>query len=118
LSGGIFTILFGSYGLIAFINNQIDIAAICFVIAGSLLAFLWFNVPPARFYLSEVGYMPLAFTLAVISVITNASLLLIIIAMPLVITEATTIIQVLSKKFRKKKVFPVTPIHNTFVYIG
>jgi phospho-N-acetylmuramoyl-pentapeptide-transferase len=56
--------------------------------------------------------------LAVISVITNASLLLIIIAMPLVITEATTIIQVLSKKFRKKKVFPVTPIHNTFVYIG
>ncbi len=118
LSGGIFAIIFSSYAVIALINNQIDIATLCLVITGGLLAFLWFNIPPARFYLSEVGYMPLAILLAIISIITNAAIMLVIIAMPFVITEATTIIQLLSKKFRKKKVFPVTPIHNTFVYIG
>lgn len=118
LSGGLFAIVFSSYGIIALINNQIDIAALCFVVVGSILAFLWFNISPARFYLSEVGYMPLAILLAMIAIMTNAALLLVIIAMPFVITEATTILQLLSKKFRRKKIFPVTPIHNTFVYLG
>lgn len=118
LSGGLFAILFSSYGIIALINSQIDIATLCFVIVGAILAFLWFNIPPARFYLSETGYMPLSILLAIIAVMTNAVFLLLIIAMPFVITEITTIIQLLSKKFRKKKVFPVTPIHNTFVYLG
>lgn len=118
LSGGLFTILFSSYGLIALINNQIDIATLCFVVVGATLAFLWFNVPPARFYLSETGYMPLSILLAIVAVMTNAVILLLIIAMPFVLTEVTTIIQLLSKKFRKKKIFPVTPIHNTFVYLG
>lgn len=118
LSGGLFTILFSSYGVIALINNQIDIATLCFTVVGATLAFLWFNVPPARFYLSETGYMPLSILLAVIAVMTNAVILLLILAMPFVLTEITTIIQLLSKKFRHKKVFPVTPIHNTFVYLG
>lgn len=118
LSGGLFTVLFASYGLIALINNQIDIATLCFVVVGATLAFLWFNVPPARFYLSETGYMPLSILLAIVAVMTNAVFLLIIIAMPFVLTEVTTIIQLISKKFRKKKIFPVTPIHNTFVYMG
>lgn len=118
LSGGLFTIVFSSYGIIALINNQIDIATLCFVVVGSTLAFLWFNIPPARFYLSEVGYMPLSILLAIIAIMTNAAILLIIIALPFVITEATTILQLLSKKIRHKKIFPVTPIHNTFVYLG
>lgn len=62
--------------------------------------------------------MPLSILLAVIAVMTNAVILLLILAMPFVLTEITTIIQLLSKKFRHKKVFPVTPIHNTFVYLG
>ena len=118
LSGGMFAIMFSSYAIIALINDQIDIATLCLVITGGVLAFLWFNIPPARFYLSEVGYMPLAITLGIVAIITNAALMLVFIAMPLVITEATTIMQLLSKKYRKKKIFPVTPIHNTFVYIG
>lgn len=118
LSGGIFAVLYSSYGLIALINNQIDIATLAFVVVGAILAFLWFNIPPARFYLSETGYMPLSILLAIIAVMTNAVILLIIIAMPFVLTEMTTIIQLLSKKIRKKKIFPVTPIHNTFVYLG
>ncbi len=118
LSGGLFAIMFSSYALIALINNQVDIATLCLVVTGGILAFLWFNIPPARFYLSEVGYMPLAILLAIVSIMTNAALILIIIAFPFVITEATTILQLLSKKFRKKKIFPVTPIHNTLVYIG
>lgn len=118
LSGGLFAILYSAYGIIALINNQIDIATLSFVVTGGILAFLWFNIPPARFYLSEVGYMPLAILLGLIAVMTDAVFLLLIIAMPFVVTEITTILQLLSKKFRKKKIFPVTPIHNTFVYLG
>lgn len=118
LSGGLFALLYSAYGVIALINNQIDIATLSFVVVGGLLAFLWFNIPPARFYLSEAGYMPLSILLGIIAIMTDAVFLLLIIAMPFVVTEVTTILQLLSKKFRKKKIFPVTPIHNTFVYMG
>lgn len=118
LSGGLFAVLFSSYGIIALINNQVDIATLSFVVVGACLAFLWFNVPPARFYLSETGYMPLSILLAIIAIMTNAVILLLVIAMPFVLTEITTILQLVSKKFKKKKIFPVTPIHNTFVYLG
>lgn len=118
LSGGLFSIIFSSYGIIALINNQVDIATLCFVVVGATLAFLWFNIAPAKFFLSEVGFMPLAILLAIIAVFTNGALLLLIIAIPFTLTVLTTILQLLSKKIRKKKLFPVAPIHNTFVYIG
>lgn len=53
LAGGLFAIMFAAYSGIAFFQNQLDIAALAGAIAGGLLAFLWFNIPPARFYLSK-----------------------------------------------------------------
>ena len=51
LSGGAFMYIFGAFGIIAFAQGQIDLAALCFAVVGALLAFLWFNIPPARFYM-------------------------------------------------------------------
>lgn len=65
LAGGIFAIIFGAYAGIAFFQNQLDIASFCAAIVGALLAFLWFNIPPARFYLSETGTIALTLTLTV-----------------------------------------------------
>lgn len=119
LAGGVFSIIFGAYGLIALIQNQVDLAAFCFVIVGGLLAFLWFNIPPARFYMSETGTMSLTITLVVIVFLTKQVLILPIIAFPLVISSGSSIIQLLSKRFRNgKKVFLVAPLHNHFQALG
>lgn len=114
LSGGVFSSIFAAYGILAFAQNQIDLATFCFVIVGGLLAFLWFNIPPARFYMSETGSMALTMTLAVVAFLTKEVLLLPIIAFPLIITTLSVIIQVLSKKIRGKKVFLVAPLHHHF----
>jgi phospho-N-acetylmuramoyl-pentapeptide-transferase len=119
LSGGVFGIIFSSYGIIALLQDQIDLSAFCFVLVGGLLAFLWFNIPPARFYMSETGTMALTITLVVVAFLTKQVLILPIIAFPLVISSASSQIQLLSKKFRNgKKVFLVAPLHHHFQALG
>jgi phospho-N-acetylmuramoyl-pentapeptide-transferase len=88
------------------------------VVAGAVLAFLWFNIPPARFYMGEVGMMPLTITLAAVAFLTDTVLLLPIIAFPLVLTSLSSAIQIISKKFFGKKVFKVAPIHHHFEALG
>jgi phospho-N-acetylmuramoyl-pentapeptide-transferase len=124
LAGGVFTTMFAAYGGIAFYQQQIDLAAFCAAIAGGLLAFLWFNIPPARFYMSETGTMGLTITLTVVAFMTDrlgegyGLLVLSVIALPLGITVFSNIVQVFSKKFRGKKVFLVAPLHHHFEAIG
>src|SRR3989338_7509110 len=59
LSGGVLSTVFAAYTIIAFTSQQYDLAALCAVITGSIMAFLWFNIPPARFYMGETGIMGL-----------------------------------------------------------
>ncbi len=119
LSGGIMATIFSAYGGIAFFQNQIDLATFCFVVAGSILAFLWFNIPPARFYMSETGMLGLTTSLTVVAFLTKSVVVLPIIALPLFLASGSVIIQVLSKKFRNgKKVFLVAPIHHHFEALG
>jgi len=124
LAGGVFASAFTAYAGIAFFQNQIDLAAFCVVIVGAILAFLWFNIPPARFYMSETGSMALTITLAIVAFMTDSMVggrgvaVLPIIALPLVITTFSVIFQMLSKKLRKKKLFLVAPVHHHFEAIG
>lgn len=114
LAGGAFAAIFGAYAGIALFLGQIDIAAFCAVILGALLAFLWFNIPPARFYMGETGIMGLTATLTVVAFLTDSVLVLPIIAFLLVIESVSVILQLLSKKFRHKKIFAAAPIHHHF----
>jgi phospho-N-acetylmuramoyl-pentapeptide-transferase len=119
LSGGVLATVFTAYAAIAFGYNQIDIAALCAVIAGGILAFLWFNIPPARFYIGETGMLGLTVTLSVIAFLTNSVLVLPIIALPMVATTLSVIIQVVSYKFfGKRRVFKVAPLHHHFEALG
>jgi len=124
LAGGVFAAMFTAYGGIAFYQQQIDLAAFCAAIIGGLLAFLWFNIPPARFYMSETGTMGLTLTLVVVAFLTDrlgggyGFLVLPVIAFPLVVTVLSNLIQVFSKKFRGKKVFLIAPLHHHFEAIG
>ena len=119
LSGGVLASIFAAYAAIAYANNQIDIAAFSGVLTGATLAFLWFNVPPARFYMGETGIMGLSITLAALAFLTDSVLILPIVALPLVITSLSVILQTLSKKLRGgKRLFRLAPIHHHFEAIG
>jgi len=119
LAGGVMAAIFASFAGIAFFQNQIDLAAFCLVVLGGILAFLWFNIPPARFYMSETGILGLTTTLTVVAFLTDSVLVLPVIALPLLITSFSVIIQLLSKRFRHgKKVFLVAPLHHHFEAIG
>lgn len=124
LAGGVFAAMFSAYAVIAFQQSQINLAAFCAVIVGGILAFLWFNIPPARFYMSETGTMGLTITLGIVAFMTDSLgegrglIALPIIAFPLVATTLSNIIQVLSKKYRGKKVFLIAPIHHHFEALG
>ena len=119
LSGGVLAAIFAAYAAIAFANNQIDLAAFSGVLSGAILAFLWFNIPPARFYMGETGMMGLTITLATLAFLTNTVLILPIVALPLVITSGSVILQTLSKRWRNgKRLFRLAPIHHHFEALG
>ena len=114
LAAGSFAAIFAAFAGIALFLGQIDIAAFCTAILGALLAFLWFNIPPARFYMGESGIMGLCAVLTVIAFLTDSVLVLPIIGFLLVIESGSVILQLLSKKFRHKKIFLSAPIHQHF----
>ena len=124
LSGGVFGAAFMAYAGIAYFQNQINLAAFCATLTGAILAFLWFNIPPARFWMTETGTMGLTMTLAVVAFMTDTLAggygvaALPVIAFPLVITVLSNVIQVSSKKLRGKKVFRIAPLHHHFEAIG
>lgn len=118
LSGGIMASVFAAMGFIAFHGDKFDISAFSFVVVGSILAFLWFNVSPARFYMTEVGYNALSFSLVIIAFMTDTVMLLPIIALPLFITLVTTVLQVFSVRVFKRKIFRVAPLHHHFEALG
>jgi len=124
LAGGVFAIIFMVYSGIAFGEGQIFLAACAAVIASATLAFLWFNIPPARFYMSETGSMALTLALAMIAFSSDTLaggvgvFVLPLIALPLTATVVTTLLQVFWKKVFHKKLFLIAPIHHHFEAIG
>lgn len=114
LSGGVFASIFGAFAIIAFDQGMADLATFCAVIAGTLFAFLWFNIPPAKFYMGETGILALTSTMAVVAFLTDSVVVLPIIAGIVVISVGSIILQLLSKKIRKKKIWLSTPIHHHF----
>lgn len=118
LAGGTLLIAFSAYGVIAFVLGRYDLAVFCAVIIGALLAFLWFNIPPARFYLGDTGSMSLGVTLGIIAMLTNNALLLIFIGFVFLAESLSVIIQMIAKKLKGKKVFLSAPIHHHFQALG
>lgn len=119
LAGGTLLISFAAYAVIAFVLGRYELATFCAVIIGALMAFLWYNIPPARFYMGDTGSMSLGITLAIIALLTNSALLLLFIGCIFVVESLSVIIQLLSKKLRHgKKVFLSAPIHHHFQAVG
>ena len=112
LSGGLLSFAFFVFGVIALVTGQYGIAVFCGTIIGALLAFLWFNIYPARFIMGDTGSMALGATLGVIAMLTNSVVILPIVGFIFVAETLSVIIQLISKKFFKKKIFISSPFHH------
>ncbi|MFA5228418.1 MAG: hypothetical protein WC446_01530 [Candidatus Paceibacterota bacterium] len=112
LAGGVFGTIFGAFAFISLSQGMYDLAAFCLIICGTLFSFLWFNIPPAKFYMGETGILGLTMAMTAVAFITNSIVVLPIIAGVLVIETGSVIIQLISKKTRDKKVWQSTPIHH------
>lgn len=118
LAGGLSVIAFASFAAIAYMKGLLILTAFCAVIAGATLAFLWFNIPPARFYMGDTGALSLGATLGVIAMLTNSVLILPFIGFIFVVEALSVIIQLTSKKLTGKKVFHIAPLHHHFEHLG
>lgn len=118
LAGGLIIIAFGTYAGLAYAHGLLILAAFCAVICGATLAFLWFNIPPARFYMGDTGALALGATLGVIAMLTDTVLILPFIGFIFVIETLSVIIQLSSKKLFGKKVFLIAPLHHHFEKLG
>ncbi len=118
LAGGVFAFAFGAYTLICMLKGNYSLAVFCASLTGAILAFLWFNVYPARFFMGDTGAMSLGMTLGVIAFLTNTVYVLPFVGFILLVEALSTIIQIISKKVFKRKVFLVAPIHHHFEASG
>lgn len=119
LLGGVSLFAFVALTAVAFVLHRYNLAAFGGAMIGALLAFLWFNIYPAKFFMGDTGSMSLGVTIGVIAMLTNTTLILPFFAFILVIESASVIIQVISKKLRHgKKIFRSTPIHHHFEALG
>lgn len=118
LAGGVALTCFGAYAMIAFMQGNIELTMFIAAILGTLLSFVWYNIYPAMFFMTDTGSMALGTTLGIIAILTDTVYILPIIAIILVIESASVVIQTISKKYRGKKIFLSTPIHHHFEALG
>src|SRR3989344_3171056 len=118
LLGGVSLFAFFALTVVAFTLGRYDLAAFGGVTIGALLAFLWFNIYPAKFFMGDTGSMSLGITMGIIAMLTNTSLLLPFFMSIMVFEVLSVIIQLTSKKLFKRKVFLSTPIHHHFEALG
>ncbi|MDR1969971.1 MAG: phospho-N-acetylmuramoyl-pentapeptide-transferase [Candidatus Nomurabacteria bacterium] len=115
LAGGLATTAFAMFAVVAILGQNFGLAGFCITIVGALLAYLWFNVYPARFFMGDVGSFALGVSLGVVAMLTDCLFVLPIIGAVFVIETGSVIIQQISKKLRGgKKIWSATPIHHHY----
>jgi phospho-N-acetylmuramoyl-pentapeptide-transferase len=118
LAGGTMLFTFVALTAVAFVLQRYDLAIMGAAAIGALLAFLWFNIYPARFFMGDTGSMALGITLGVMALLTNTAFLLPFFAVIPVVESLSVIAQMISKKVFKRKIFLSTPIHHHFEALG
>ena len=118
LAGGLLAMSYAAFGSIALLQGQFMLATFCFTAVGALLSYLWFNIHPARFFMGDVGSFAFGVGLGVVAMLTNSLLLLPVIGLIFVIEAGSSLIQIVSKKLFKRKIFISAPIHHHLEAIG
>lgn len=124
LAGSLAAVAFACYGIIAYLQGQVWLAAFCFTMVGALLAFLWFNVHPAKLIMGDVGSLSIGATLAVVALMTGQWLLLPIVGAMFVAEALSVVTQISYFKYTKRRfgqgrrIFKMAPLHYHFELKG
>lgn len=118
LAGGVLAIAFGAFAAIALFQGKTSLAIFCATILGALLAFLWFNIYPARFFMGDTGSMALGTTLGVVAFLTNSVVVLFIIGIVFFIEGGSAVLQIISKKYFGRKILLSAPLHHHLEALG
>ena len=119
LAGGLLMMAFGAFGIFAYAENLMVLAAFNAVCVGAIAAFLWHNVPPALFFMGDTGSLALGGTLAVMAMMIDQALVLPIVGFVFVLEMLSVIVQLTSKRLRGgKKLLLAAPLHHHFEALG
>lgn len=118
LAGGLLATAYATFTLIAFLQGNFGIAGFCLTMVGLLLSYLWFNIYPARFFMGDIGSFAFGSTLAVVAIMLNSVLLIPVIGLLFVVEVSSVVVQLVSKKVLKRKIFLSAPIHHHFEAVG
>ncbi len=118
IAAGTFIPIFVCFAGLAFVRELYDISTLMMVISGSTLAYLWFNLPPAKFYMGDTGAAGLLLTLGVVAILINYIYVLPIAGLMLILTVGSAFIQIFSKTVFKKKILLAAPLHHHFEAMG
>jgi phospho-N-acetylmuramoyl-pentapeptide-transferase len=119
LAAGLSAIAFAAYGVLTWRSGQADLAALCAILVGACLAFLWFNSHPAKVFMGDTGSLALGAALGAIALQSQWVLLLPVIGLVLVVDLGSVILQVAYFKVTHgKRIFRMSPIHHHFELSG
>src|SRR5690606_26749634 len=119
LAGGTAAVAFVAYGIIAYLQGQVQVVTFCFMMVGSLLGFLWFNAHPAQVFMGDTGALAIGASLATAAFMTGQWLLLPIVGIVFVAETLSVMLQVAYFKWTGgKRIFRMTPIHLRFWLIS
>jgi phospho-N-acetylmuramoyl-pentapeptide-transferase len=119
LAGGTAAVAFVAYGIIAFLQGQIQVVTFCFTMAGALLGFLWYNAHPAQVFMGDTGSLAVGAGLATAAFMTGQWLLLPVVGLVFMAETISVMLQVgYFKLSGGKRIFRMTPLHHHFELIG
>lgn len=118
LAGGLLMIFLIAFGVISAANLDTPLWIFIAIWLGTIMAFLYFNVWPARIFLGDSGALSFGATIAVVGLLTGSIFALLVIGGIFLVEITSSAIQILGWKFLNRPIFPLAPIHHTFLAIG
>lgn len=119
LAAGAGAVSFGAFGALALLSKQVYTGQFCFTLVGALLAFLWFNIYPAKVFMGDTGSLALGATLATVALLLNQLLILPVIGFVFVIITFSVMLQVgYFKLTHGRRLLRMSPLHHHLEHIG
>ena len=118
LATGLLLICLASFGIIVAGHLDTPLSLFIALWIGTLVAFLYFNIWPARIWLGDTGALSFGATLAVIGLLSGSIIALIVMGGIFILEVTSSAIQILSWKYRNKPFFSIAPVHNAFLARG
>ena len=111
-------IKFSTYLFIPYLKGSGELTVFCASILGAGLGFLWFNCYPASIFMGDVGSLALGGALGTTALLIKKELLLVIVGGIFVLEALSVILQVVSFRLTKKRIFRIAPLHHHFQFLG